>query len=82
MSADQDPSGGRRPGRVDMRQMYRTLGMGVELGVVIGGMTYVGYMVDQRYGTTPWVCAIGSMMGIIGGCYNVVKEVQKSQKRK
>lgn len=78
--SDPKPKGPGKP-KTGIDQSYRMLGIGVELGIVIGGMAYVGYLIDQHYDTQPWGAFIGSMLGIIGGCYNATREAFASQKK-
>ncbi len=50
------------------------IGRGLEVGAVIGGLTYVGYLGDERYGTGPWLTLAGALMATVGGCYNLAKD--------
>jgi len=67
---------------LDNASPYRIMGMGVELVAVILGMTFTGYLIDANFDTKPWGTAIGSMLGVIVGCYNITKEAFRMQKRK
>jgi len=51
------------------------IGRGMELGAIIGGLTYVGYLGDEHYGTGPWLTLTGAVLATVGGSYNLVKEV-------
>ena len=51
--------------------------MGLELGLIIGGLTFLGYLGDKRWGTEPWLALTGALLSTLGGCYNLIKEAAK-----
>ena len=59
----------------------RLLGMGLELGLLIGGLAYLGYYLDGRYGTAPWLAFTGVMLAMVGGTYNLAKVLLKPTKK-
>lgn len=61
---------------------YRLMGMGLELGLIIGGLTFLGYLGDKHWGTDPWLALTGALVSTIGGCYNLVKEANRMPKPK
>ncbi len=46
---------------------------GLELGVVIAGLTLLGWWLDGRFGWRPWLMVTGLILGLVGGTYNVWK---------
>jgi F0F1-type ATP synthase assembly protein I len=52
----------------------RYSGIGLELAGAIGGLAFVGYWIDRRFGTSPWGILGGVVLGLIGGLYNMVKQ--------
>ena len=48
--------------------------IGLELAGAIGGLAFVGYWIDGRFGTTPWGMLGGTVIGLVGGLYNLVRE--------
>lgn len=62
--------------------VWQMVGRGMELGAIIGGMTYLGYLGDERFGTGPWLMLAGALLATIGGCYNLAKSMFKPGKRK
>jgi Putative F0F1-ATPase subunit Ca2+/Mg2+ transporter len=52
---------------------WRMIGRGMEMGAVIGGLTYVGYLGDERFGTGPWLTLSGAALATVGGSYNLAK---------
>jgi F0F1-type ATP synthase assembly protein I len=51
----------------------RYSGLGIELAGAVAGLTFVGYWIDGKFGTSPWGLLGGLAMGLIGGTYNLVK---------
>lgn len=47
------------------------LGLGLEVGAVLAVMTVIGWYLDQRFATLPWLTLTGVTMGMIGGMYNL-----------
>lgn len=60
----------------------RVLGVGLEVGIMIGGMTYLGHLADERWATTPWVTLAGCLSGLSLGIYNLVHEVRNLEKQR
>ncbi len=54
--------------------------MGMELGLLIGGLAYLGYWLDKRYDTAPWLAFSGVVLAMVGGTYNLAKELLKPSK--
>lgn len=61
---------------------YRALGLGLELGTGIAGLAIVGYFADQYFGTQPWLALSGALLGLVGGMYSVITQVQRSDTRR
>lgn len=59
---------------------WRLMGMGLELGALIGGVTYLGHLADVKWGTHPWLAASGAILSTVGGCYNIAKAILKPRK--
>lgn len=59
----------------------RAMGQGIELLIIIAGLTIVGYYADRFWGTTPWLTLSGALLGTVGGCYNAAKEAFRLQGR-
>ena len=56
---------------------FKALGIGMELVTAVGGLAILGYFADDYFGTEPWLVFTGVVLGVIGGCYNAVKQVQR-----
>lgn len=51
----------------------RLAGGGIELAGGIVGFTIVGYLFGRYFGSPLWGVLIGSILGVIGGLYNLVR---------
>ncbi len=53
----------------------RFWGIGVELAAAVAGLTFLGYWIDRHFGTSPWGILAGAAIGLVGGMYNLIREV-------
>ncbi len=60
----------------------RLLGVGLELGAVIGGLTAVGYFADQAWDTGPYLALSGAVLGTSLGCYNAYRAINLAERRR
>jgi len=51
----------------------KALGIGLELSMVIGGLGYAGYWLDEKFGSDPWLLLTGVFLGISGGSWHAIK---------
>ena len=56
------------------------LAAGVQLAASTVAGLIVGYYVDKKLGTTPWLTAAGVMLGFIGGIFNLFRIVRLIEK--
>jgi len=54
---------------------WRLIGRGIELGLIIGGLTFLGHLADQWWGTEHWLALTGALLATVGGSYNLAKDV-------
>ena len=52
----------------------RFSGVGLEFAGAVAGFALVGYWVDRHYACSPWGVLIGSILGLVGGMYNLIRE--------
>ncbi len=60
----------------EMRRLWSIGGMGLELAGAIVLLGLLGWWLDRRYGTGPWLALTGAMIGIIGGGYNFIRRAR------
>jgi ATP synthase protein I len=77
VSEDRGPSG---PGRV-FQQVGPYLGIGVEFTASILICLGIGWWVDQRYHTSPWLTLVGAFFGMAAGFYNLYRTVVGMSKK-
>ena len=61
---------------------WQLAGLGMELGMMIGGMAYLGYLADRHFGSEPWLTLTGVLTAMAGGTYTLFKQVQASETTK
>lgn len=49
---------------------------GLDLAIVVGGFTAVGWWLDRRYGWAPTATLTGAILGIVGGMANFLREAK------
>lgn len=59
------------------RQLAPFMGLGTELAASVAGMLLLGYFLDRLLNTSPWLLLTGAAVGMIGGFYNFIREVQR-----
>ncbi len=59
------------------RQLGPYMGLGTELAASVAGMLLLGYFLDKLLKTSPWLLLTGAAVGMIGGFYNFIREVQR-----
>ena len=59
---------------------WRYAGVGLELVAVVLVLMWVGYWLDGKLDTSPWLMLTGALLGIVGGLYNLVRDALKSRK--
>lgn len=47
------------------------MGAGVELAGAVGGLALIGWWLDGKWATGPWLMCIGLSIGLIGGIYKL-----------
>jgi F0F1-type ATP synthase assembly protein I len=82
MTAPPDPRKPQQPhkGKQGTLSTAFALAIGVELIAALAGAAILGYLADQQFGTSPWLALVGSTLGVVGGIYNAVRQVQQFSK--
>ena len=63
------------------RASTRLAGLGFELAGAVAGFALVGYWVGKYYGNPALGLLIGSLLGLVGGMYNLFRATLSSQRR-
>jgi F0F1-type ATP synthase assembly protein I len=59
--------------RKDSRAWLRLSGLGFELAASIAGGALVGWWIDRQLGSSPKALIALSIVGIVGGFYNLIR---------
>jgi F0F1-type ATP synthase assembly protein I len=62
------------------RASARLGGLGFELAGAVAGFALVGYWVGKYYGNPALGLLIGSLLGMVGGMYNLIRATLASQR--
>ncbi len=54
---------------------FGTIGLHLVSGIIVG--TFIGYMLDSFFKTSPWLTIIFFFLGIIAGFYNMYKDAKR-----
>ena len=52
----------------------RYAGLGMELVGAVAGFAFLGFWIDRHYETSPWGVLISTVLGLIGGLYNLIRQ--------
>jgi len=72
------PSTSGKPGSAS----WGTAAIGIEFTAAFGGLAIIGYLIDRSQGTQPFWTISLALLGLVGGSYNLYKEVKKLQSQK
>ncbi len=68
-----------------LAEAYRKLAPYLNIGYVFAAsialLTWLGYWLDKKWGTSPWWILIGALLGVATGFYHFFKTVFGLQKR-
>lgn len=64
------------------RQSAPYLGLGSFFTISIAGGLLLGYWIDKKLGTTPWLTLAGTVLGFIVGFYHFFKVVLYEGKKR
>jgi len=76
--------GGGRSGRGDWSRALREAGPYLGIGTSFAASVLlgfgVGYWLDRRLGTTPWLLLVGATLGLVAGFYQFYLTVGRKSK--
>lgn len=62
------------------KNLMQLSSIGIEFAAAVFLFAFLGYMADKYLKTTPWLMALGVIIGAIAGFWNVYKIVLKDLK--
>ncbi len=65
----------------NLRSLGNYLGLGMQLAATVGVMVLLGYWLDNKFNTSPWLIIIFSFLGILSGLYNFLRTVIQPPKK-
>ncbi len=65
----------------NLRSLGNYLGLGMQLAVTVAAMVLLGYWLDKKFQTSPWLTLIFSFLGILSALYNFLKTVLQPPKK-
>jgi F0F1-type ATP synthase assembly protein I len=68
------------PDRDSESDWGKHLGVGLQMLVGVGLGLAVGTWLDKKYGWSPWGVLVGSMLGLAGGMYLLIKDAIRMNK--
>ncbi len=67
------PTGSNRGRPSTMQQLGPYMGMGFQLAITMCVFGGLGWWLDGRLGTTPWLLVAGCMIGAVGGMISMIR---------
>jgi len=56
-------------------------GLGIEFCAVVGLFCYIGYKLDEKFNTSPWLLLTGFFIGFTGMMYIIIKDTLIKQNK-
>lgn len=56
-----------------MQQLGPYMGMGLQLAAAMTAFGALGWWLDSRYGTDPWLLLVGVVLGATGGMISMIR---------
>jgi ATP synthase protein I len=66
--------------RSAMQQLGPYLGLGFQLVAAVVAFGALGWWLDKRLGTDPWLLVTGLMLGAVGGMISFIRTALRSNK--
>jgi hypothetical protein len=73
MATSNEEGGGK--GEPPLVTMARFSGHGLTLAMATIAFLFLGWWVDGKLGTTPWLTIVGALVGMAGGFYHILQHL-------
>lgn len=73
-------NGGNGPRRSTMEQLAPYMGLGIQLAVAMCVFGAIGWWLDRRFGTAPWLLVAGTLLGAVGGMISMIRTSLKKSR--
>jgi F0F1-type ATP synthase assembly protein I len=74
MSAEREPSGGPRS-KGSQAEYFKYAGVGIQFAGTFLAFGALGWWLDGKLGTTPWLMMAGILLGAAGAFWSLVRRV-------
>ena len=64
-----------------MTQLAPYMGMGFQIAAAMSAFGALGWWLDTRFKTTPWLLVVGVVLGATGGMISAIRTALKSEKK-
>lgn len=64
------------------KEHWEIASLGTEFAVTVALGTLLGYWLDKKYSSTPWLLIAGALGGFALGLYNLIRRATTGQKKK
>lgn len=66
-----------RQSQQELLSWHRLAGVGIEFIVAFGLFAWLGWWLDKKFGTTPWLLIVGCALGFSSGLWSLIKAARK-----
>lgn len=63
-----------------MQQLAPFMGMGIQLAAAMAAFGALGWWLDSRFDTDPWMLVAGVMLGAVGGMISIIRTAIRSSR--
>jgi F0F1-type ATP synthase assembly protein I len=71
-----------RPAQSTLQQLGPYMGLGFQLAAAMAVFGAIGWWLDERWKTTPWLLVVGVLLGAVGGMISIIRTSIRSGRPK
>ncbi|MGD0088735.1 MAG: AtpZ/AtpI family protein, partial [Planctomycetota bacterium] len=64
----------RGPPPAGSQELWKYLGLGMQLALTVALFVWLGWWLDQHYGWSPWGTSVLGFLGVAAGLYHFLKD--------